>query len=308
MQTNPVTLNQLAASVVAVPPLSRNRDGSLSPEENQRIVRHIEADGVRTLLYGGNANFYHLAPSEFEDTLAMLEEITAPDTLVIPAVGPAYGTFMDQAKTIRDSNFPTAMVLPMQGVTTDAGVATGFRQFVETCQKPAVLYIKHDGFIEPSSVARLVEDDLVSWIKYATVRENPADDPYLRELVSVVDPARIVSGIGEQPALVHHRDFGLAGFTSGCVCLAPALSQEMLDALRAGDHSRAWEIQSIFRPLEDLRNAIHPIRVLHAAVEAVGIAKTGPQIPLLSELDPHESQAVADAALALVDGTSQSLP
>jgi dihydrodipicolinate synthase/N-acetylneuraminate lyase len=117
--------------------------------------------------------------------------------------------------------------------------------------------------------------------------------------VDLVDPGIIVSGMGEQPAIVHMRDFKLAGFTSGCVCVNPELSQEMLEALRSGDNASAEAIREIFRPLEDLRNDIHPVRVLHDAVALGGIAETGPILPLLSNLTTKEQAAVKEAALDL---------
>jgi hypothetical protein len=50
---------------MAVPPLARNVDkDDLIAEENRRLIEHMEAGGVRTLLYGGNANLYHVAVSE----------------------------------------------------------------------------------------------------------------------------------------------------------------------------------------------------------------------------------------------------
>jgi dihydrodipicolinate synthase/N-acetylneuraminate lyase len=192
------------------------------------------------------------------------------------------------------------MVLPQQGVTTSAGVATGVRKFVEAAGVPALLYIKHDGYIEPADAARLYNDGLISAIKYATVRNNPAHDPYLRELVGVVDPATVISGIGEQPAIVHLRDFGLGGFTTGCGCVAPALSQAMLGAIRRHDWAEAERIRKVFEPLEDLRNAISPIRVLHEAVAGGGITATGPLLPLLDPVEESHRPAIAAAAQALV--------
>ena len=62
------------------------------------------------------------------------------------------------------------------------------------------------------------------------------------------------------------RDFGLGGFTSGCVCVAPRLSQAMLAAVKNHDWAEAERIRALFEPLENLRNAINPIRVLHQAV------------------------------------------
>ena len=300
MITTPLSADHLAASVMAVPPLSRWPDCTLDEEANERIIRHLEAGGVRLLLYGGNANLYHVPLSEYEAVLAMLTRIAGPDTLVIPSAGPSFGMLLDQAKIIRRFAFPTVMVLPQQGITTSVGVATGIRRFVEAAGVPALLYIKHDGFIEPEEVAALDRDGLLSGIKYATVRSDASVDPYLRRLVEVVDRGRIISGIGEQPAIIHIRDFELGGFTSGCVCVAPRLSQQMLAAMRHGAWEEAERIRSLFRPLEDLRNRINPIRVLHRAVAGAGIAPTGPLLPLLSNVDQHEEPAIDAAASQLL--------
>jgi dihydrodipicolinate synthase/N-acetylneuraminate lyase len=301
MQTTPVTPAQLNSSVIAVPPLARDANLKINPVENAKIIRHIEAGGVSTLLYGGNANFYHLALSEYAEALAMLVSAAGEDTLVVPSVGPAYGTMMDQAAILNDFDFPTVMVLPMQGLTTDAGVAAGFRKFVEAFGRPAVLYLKFEGYLEPETVARLVDDGLVSWIKYAIVREAPAEDPYLSRLVDLVDPRLIVSGIGEQPAITHLTKFKINGFTSGCVCVRPDLSQAMLRAVNAGDLESAETIRVRFKPLEDLRNEINPIRVLHQAVALAGLAETGPALPLLSGLPEVDVPRVREAAETLLN-------
>jgi len=285
---------------MAVPPLSRRLDFTLDEGANERIIRHLEAGGVRLLLYGGNANLYHVPLSEYDAILAMLARIAGPDTLVIPSAGPSFGMLVDQAKIIRRFAFPTVMVLPQQGITTSVGVATGIRRFVEAAGVPALLYIKHDGFIEPEEVAALDRDGLLSGIKYATVRSDASVDPYLRRLVEIVDRERIISGIGEQPAIIHTRDFGLGGFTSGCVCVAPRLSQQMLAAMRHGAWEEAERIRCVFRPLEDLRNRINPIRVLHRAVAGAGIAPTGPLLPLLSNVEAEHEAAIDAAATQLL--------
>jgi dihydrodipicolinate synthase/N-acetylneuraminate lyase len=295
-----LTPYSITASVLAVPPLARKADGSLNDSENTKLIRHIEAGGIRTLLYGGNANFYHMPLSEYDQALAYLAQAAGSDTLVIPSAGPAFGFSMDQAKIVRRHKFPTVMLLPQVGITTPDGVEEGVRRFVQAAGIPALLYIKNDGYIEPENVAKLAADKVISGIKYATVRDNPAHDPYLAKLVQQVDRKLIVSGIGEQPAIIHLRDFKLGGFTSGCVCVAPGLSAQMLKALRKGDWAEADRLREIFRPLEDLRNAINPIRVLHEAVRLAGIADTGPLQPLLSNLPEANHAAVRDAASELL--------
>ena len=276
MQTRPVTPDDLRQSVIAVPPLARDSALKFCLQENEKIIRHIEKGGVSTLLYGGNANFYHIALSEYESILDGISSAAGGETLVVPAVGPAFGMMMDQAEVLRNFDFPTAMILPQQGLTTLAGVEAGVRAFAEKLGKPVVLYIKFEGFINPDGVKRLVDDGVISWIKYAIVRDDPLNDPYLTELVDLVDPSIIVSGMGEQPVVEHLRDFGITGFTSGCVCIRPDLSAEMLRACQSGDWGRAQEIKQTFFPLEDLRNQINPVRVLHEAVALSGIAETGP--------------------------------
>jgi dihydrodipicolinate synthase/N-acetylneuraminate lyase len=296
-----LTTETLTASVLAVPPLARRADNSLNDAENTRLIRHVEAGGIRTLLYGGNANFYHLPPSEYDQTLAYLSQAAGADTLVIPSAGPAFGVAMDQAKVIRRHRFATVMMLPQVGITTSEGVAEGVRRFVQAAGVPALLYVKHDGYVEPEHVARLAEERMISGVKYATVRNDPAKDDYLAQLVRRVDRRMIISGIGEQPAIVHLRDFQLGGFTSGCVCVAPRLSRLMLAALRQEHYDEAERIRQIFRPLEDLRNAINPIRVLHEAVRLAGIADTGPLLPLLSNLAESDHAKVREAATRLLE-------
>jgi dihydrodipicolinate synthase/N-acetylneuraminate lyase len=304
MITTPLTPAHFHRSVMAVPPLARQADRSLCEDGNARVIRHLERGGVSLLLYGGNANFYHLPLSEYDAALGMLSRLASQHTLVVPSAGPTYALLLEQAKAIRRHAFPVVMVLPQRGVTTSVGVADGIREFADAAGVPVIVYVKDDGYIEPEEIAALDREGVVAAVKYAVVRTDTAHDSYLRKLVSMVDTAKIISGIGEQPAIVHTRDFGLGGFTSGCVCVAPRLSQAMLAAVRRRDWYEAERIRAIFKPLEDLRNAINPIRVLHQAVESAGIADTGPLLPLLSNVDATHVPAIAAAAQALLAADS----
>src|SRR5215211_3176804 len=96
-----LTTERLSSSVLAVPPLCRSADFSLNEAENAKLMRHIESGGVTTLLYGGNANFYHVATSELDELFAMIARIASENTLVIPSVAPTFGAMMDQAKIVR---------------------------------------------------------------------------------------------------------------------------------------------------------------------------------------------------------------
>lgn len=299
METGTITTDRLAASVIAVPPLARDASGKICSQQNRRMIQYLEQGGITSLLYGGNAVLYHIRPSEYRQLLELLTESVSDKTWVVPSVGPAFGVMLDQAEILGDFDFPTAMILPQQEVVDPYGAATGVRRFAECWGKPIVLYIKHDRWLTADLVGRLVRDGLISWIKYAVVRENPARDDYLREILSSVPANIVVSGIGEQPAIVHLNDFGVISYTSGCVCLAPGRSMQMLRAVQTGDLKTAESIRQQFQPLEDLRNKIHPIRVLHYAVAAAGISQTGPIQPLLSDLSDEQAAMVHAAAIQL---------
>ena len=113
-------------------------------------------------------------------------------------------------------------------------------------------------------------------IKYAVVRKDPAQDPYLEGLLKRVDRRFVVSGIGERPAVVHLGRFGLPGFTTGSGCLAPRLSNELFAAVRGRRLDARKSCGARFLPLEDERDAWGPARVLHAATELAGRRAHGP--------------------------------
>lgn len=301
MNTSPLQLDEFSASVLAVPPLARRADLSLDAVQNHQLIRHIEAGGFRTLLYGGNANLYHTSMAEYGELLEFLAAGAADTTRVIPAIGPDFGKMMDQARLLRGTGYRTAMVLPMQGFTTPEGVVSGISRFVDAAGMPVTLYLKSEDYLDIESLGRLVDEGRVVAVKYAIVRDDPARDPYLQALVQRIGAKKIVSGMGERPTLVHLAQFGLASFTTGSGCIAPKACIALLQALKQNDGARAQAIYDCFMPLETLRDSISLIRVLHDAVTLSGVADMGAHLPLLSASPAHrhaEIQTIARALLA----------
>jgi dihydrodipicolinate synthase/N-acetylneuraminate lyase len=295
-----VTFEDLARSVIAVPPLAQTAGLTYSAAENKALIGHLETAGVSTLMYGGNANFYNLPISDYELTLGSLIEAAAQDTWLIPALGPDYGRMVDQVPVLRALGFPTAMTLPpYPNSYTAAGYLTALRNLSDKLGAPFVIYAKHNNAFAAGDLRKLVDDGVVAFVKYAVVRPDPADDGFLRSLVDAVDPRRIISGIGERPVIVHFEQFGLTSFTSGSVAVAPRQSLALLRALQAGDRTAAEAIRARFLPLEDCRDRYGPARVLHEAVSLCGIADCGPLSPLLSNLDETERALTGPAARAL---------
>jgi dihydrodipicolinate synthase/N-acetylneuraminate lyase len=160
--------------------------------------------------------------------------------------------------------------------------------------------VKAEGFISPETTAALLNDGTACAVKYAIVRNDSSKDDFLTKLVGLTDRSRIISGIGERPAIIHLRDFGLKSFTSGSVCVGPRGSMRLLELLQARRYDDAEKVRAAYMPIEDARDEYSPIRVLHEAVTLAGIADMGPMLPMLSNLEAQHHARVKDAALKLL--------
>jgi dihydrodipicolinate synthase/N-acetylneuraminate lyase len=292
--------------VFAVPPLPRKADArrTIDFEAAERVAAHIEEGGISRFLYGGNAFLYHVTLAEYEALLDWLATF-AGSRWAIPSLGPSFGRAIDQACILRRHRFRTAMMLPCGDPRDADGLEAGIREIAQASGVPVILYLKaEDGFgsnIDEGldAIGRLIDDGVGVAIKYAVVRDDPARDSYLAGLLQRVDRTKVVSGIGERPAIVHMRDFELCGFTTGSGCIAPRLTQTLYETCGRKDWTRAEALRAAFMPLEDLRDAWGPARVLHHATELAGIAATGPIPPYVSALDEEHLQQLAPVARAL---------
>ncbi len=292
--SGPVTLPDLAG-VFAVPPLARRSDArrSLNFDASECVARHIEAGGITRYLYGGNAFLYHITLDEYE---ALLDWLAGFGDARWP---------IDQARLLKRHAFRAAMVLPCNDPRDARGMETGLREIAQAAGMPLILYLKsEDGFggdkeAGLDAVARLIDDGTAVAIKYAVVLDDPRRDPYLEGLLRRVDRQRVISGMGERPAVVHMRDFALPGLTTGSGCISSRTCSALFEACTGRDWPRAEQLRSSFMPLEDLRDAWGPARVLHHATELAGIAPTGPIPPYVSTLAAKQLQDLAPVARAL---------
>lgn len=295
MRTSPIADADIAASVWAVPPLALDGAGAPSDTENRALVSHIEAGGVSTILWGGNANIYGMTAKVFAAMAERIPNWVGAGTWAIPSVGPDYGKLMEHAAILKGSAYPAAMLLPYAGPKDSGGTEAAIREFVQYAGMPAILYLRQDGYLPVDRLAALVDDGSVVALKYAVETGDLTRDPYLDAVLTVVPAARIVSGIGELAAIPHLSTFRLAGFTAGAVCIAPRRAMAILRALQSGDRTTAETLARAIRPLEDLRMAHGPIPVIHDAITLSGIADMGLIRPHFSPLGAEVRAAVKDA-------------
>jgi dihydrodipicolinate synthase/N-acetylneuraminate lyase len=292
--------------VYAVPPLPRNHDArrTLNFDAAEAVAAHVQAGGITRYLYGGNAFLYHITLEEYEALVAWLAAFAAP-RWAIPSIGPSFGRAIDQARLIRRHSFRCVMMLPCGDPRDASGMEAGLREIADACGVPLIVYLKsEDGFGGHldrglDAVGRLVDDGVAVAIKYAVVRDNPGSDDYLAGLLRRVDAKRVISGMGERPAVVHLRDRKLGGLTTGSGCIAPRRCSELFVAAERQEWGKAEACRELFMALEDLRDAWGPARVLHHASELAGIAPSGPIPPYVSMLAAAQVARLAPIATTL---------
>ena len=299
-------------TVFAVPPLSRKADArrGIDLDASEKVARHIEAGGVTHLLYGGNAFLYHATDEDFETLTEWLAAMPS-SRVPIPSIGPSFGRAIDQARVLARHRFAAAMMLPCGDPRDAKGLEAGYREIAHAAGIPLIIYLKSeeafgaDRSAGLEAIGRLVDDGVATAIKYAVVLKDPTTDSYLGALLWRVESARVISGIGERPAIVHLKDFKLGGMTTGSGCIAPRTCRAFYDSCRRGDWANAERLRAEFMPLEDLRDAMGPARVLHHATDCAGIAATGPIPPYVSPLSEGQLMQLAPVARQLKERDMQ---
>jgi dihydrodipicolinate synthase/N-acetylneuraminate lyase len=293
-----------------VPPVAWSASDAkrkLNPGENEKIFRFLVDHGIKKVVYGGNAMVYHMTLGQYSELIEWLSGLT-DQAEIMPAVGPSFGRALDQAAVVRGHQFHSMLVLPSTSDPREAqGLEIGLREISAAAELPVSLYIRDESNFGSDRdagldvIGRLADEKICSTIKYAVVRKNPAEDQYLRALLTRVSASQVISGIGERPAVVHLRDFKLAGFTTGSGVVAPSLCRDLLNACRAKDYAKAENVRGLFIPLEDLRDSWGPPKVLHHAVASAGIANTGPILPYLSPLSASQLAQLEPVAKTLFE-------
>lgn len=294
-----------ASTVVAVPPLALTRKMTIDHEANRAVAELVERAGVRILLYGGNANFYHYGLELYAEALDMMTSFVGPNMEIITSIGPDFGKAMDQVPLVERSGLRNVMLLPAAFPADSHGVGNGVRHIADRLGNGVILYVKRSGYVKPITMRRLIDEGAVRFVKYAVEKVDPSDDPYLDALVAEVGTGLVASGMGETPIIDHLGRRGLATFTSGAVCIAPAASMRLLALLKADRIAEAKSLLEPFLAFERVRAALGGIQVLHDAVSA-HIADMGPLLPMISNIKPQFMDEVRAALAGIVAAEAET--
>ncbi|MEU1461715.1 dihydrodipicolinate synthase family protein [Streptomyces sp. NPDC005727] len=263
------------ADVVAIPVTPFAEDGSVERDTHRALLRRLLDGGITTITSNGNTGeFYALAPEERR----LVTELTAKEAgdraVVLVGVGHDLPTAIDSARHARDTGAAMVMVhQPVHPYVSAAGWVDYHRAIAESVPELGVVpYIRNER-LAGARLAELADQcPNVVGVKYA-VPDAARFAGFARD--AGLDRFVWVAGLAE-PYAPSYFSAGATGFTSGLVNVAPAVSRNMIEALRSGDFPAAMKVWEQIRRFEDLRAAhgnANNVTVVKEALAALGLCR-----------------------------------
>jgi 4-hydroxy-tetrahydrodipicolinate synthase len=276
------------ADVVAIPVTPFAEDGSVDQDAHRALLRRLLDGGVRTLTPNGNTGeFYALTPQERRLVTELTVEETAGRAAILVGVGHDVPTAVASARHARDLGAGMVMVhQPVHPYVSQGGWVDYHRAIAEAVPELGVVPYIRNAQLTGARLAELAEVcPNVIGVKYA-VPDASRFAAFARD--AGLDRFVWVAGLAE-PYAPSYFSAGATGFTSGLVNVAPAVSLNMIEALRAGDYPGAMKVWEQIRRFEELRAAngsANNVTVVKEALASLGLCRR--------EVRPPSRQLPAD--------------
>ncbi|MFI9805443.1 dihydrodipicolinate synthase family protein [Streptomyces sp. NPDC052301] len=286
------------ADVVAIPVTPFAEDGSVDPSAHRALLRRLLDGGIRTLTPCGNTGeFYALTPEERRLVTELTVDEAGDRATILVGVGHDLPTAVASARHARDLGARMVMVhQPVHPYVSAAGWVDYHRAIAEAVPELGVVpYIRNDR-LPGARLAELADHcPNVIGVKYA-VPDAARFAAFARD--AGLDRFVWVAGLAE-PYAPCYFSAGATGFTSGLVNVAPAVSLNMLEALRSGDYPAAMKVWEQIRRFEELRAAhgsADNVTVVKEALAALGLCRRDVRPP--SKPLPEDERAEVAAVAA----------
>ncbi|WP_406434418.1 dihydrodipicolinate synthase family protein [Streptomyces sp. NBC_00631] len=285
------------ADVVAIPVTPFAEDGGVDQDAHRALLRRLLDGGVRTLTPNGNTGeFYALAPQERQlVTEATLDE-AGGRAVVLVGVGHDIATAVAAARHAREHGAQMVMVhQPVHPYVSQSGWVDYHRAIAASVPELGVVPYVRNAQLPGARLAELADAcPNVIGVKYA-VPDAAKFAAFTRD--AGLDRFVWVAGLAE-PYAPSYFSAGATGFTSGLVNVAPAVSLNMIEALRSGDYPAAMKVWEQIRRFEELRAAngsADNVTVVKEALASLGLCRRDVRPPSrqLPEAERAEVAAIA---------------
>ncbi|WP_405611752.1 dihydrodipicolinate synthase family protein [Streptomyces sp. NBC_00076] len=285
------------ADVVAIPVTPFAEDGSLDQDNHRALLRRLLDGGVRTLTPNGNTGeFYALTPQERQLVTEWTVDEAGDRAVILVGVGHDVPTAVASARHARELGAQMVMVhQPVHPYVSQSGWVDYHRAIAEAVPELGVVPYIRNTQLRGARLAELADAcPNVIGVKYA-VPDAAAFAAFARD--AGLDRFVWVAGLAE-PYAPSYFSAGATGFTSGLVNVAPSVSLDMIEALRAGDYPAAMKVWEQIRRFEELRAAngsANNVTVVKEALASLGLCRRDVRPPSrqLPEGERAEVAAIA---------------
>ena len=250
------------------------------------VARYNEAGLVGYVALGSNGEAVHLSRAERNQVIAAIKQAATPRHTVLAGVNEfATGAAIEAAQAAADAGADAALVVTpyfYKGAMTGEVLARFFTAVADASPVPVLIYNvpQNTGVvIDPAVIARLATHENVIGVKDSsgnmaamgdTLRLSPGDFQVLVGNGSILYPALAM---------------GAAGAVLAVACAAPRVCVELYEAVKAGRHDRARDLQTRLAPVSHLVTAGLGVKALKAALDRAGFFGGPPRPPLMTAND-----------------------
>ncbi|PSM42271.1 dihydrodipicolinate synthase family protein [Streptomyces dioscori] len=285
------------ADVVAIPVTPFAEDGSIDQDVHRALLRRALDGGVRIVTPNGNTGeFYALSPDERRLVTELTVDEARGRATVLVGVGHDLPTAVASARHARQLGAEMVMVhQPVHPYVSEDGWVDYHRAIAEAVPELGVVPYIRNPVLAGARLAELADAcPNVIGVKYA-VPDAARFAAFARD--AGLERFVWVAGLAE-PYAPSYFSAGATGFTSGLVNVAPAVSLNMIEALRSGDYAGAMKVWEQIRRFEELRGAngsANNVTVVKEALASLGLCRRDVRPPSrqLPESERAEVAAIA---------------
>ena len=264
-------------------------DGDVNTAAIKRNVRGLVDAGADVIIpCGGVGEYYSLSADERVDVVEATVDAVAGNARVLGGVGGPTRSAIELVEEYAAVGADGVMLMfPQRPSLHRDGLVLHYRAIVESTELGVMLY-KKDHRLDAQVLGEIATHENVIAVKHAVGDINA----FVKDVNDVQDDLVWIDGNAEVPAVSFGVE-GADGFTTGIGNFVPELPLALMDAIHAGNWTRARRLRELARPFQELRGAVPGstgVGVVKHGMDVAGF-EGGPVRPPLHPMAPaHQTQ------------------